>query len=68
MVYSDIVNGKRLLPRKSKYTKRDYNKLVQSGVKPKEARFICICSAVYYDVSCSNAFHSLRMRVECGIA
>jgi len=68
MVYSEVVSSKKLLPKKSKYTKRDYDNLVKQGVKPNEARFICICSAVYYDVTYSKTFHSVRLRTECGIA
>jgi len=62
MVYSDVVGGGKLLPKKSKYTKRDYTKLVNQGINPKEARFICICSAVHYDAPYSDALRYAGIR------
>lgn len=67
MVYSDILKNGLLLPQKSKYTKRDFEKLVKAGNAPKEARFICICSAIYHNSIYSGFFDSLELRVECKI-
>lgn len=67
MVYSDVVKNGLILPRKEKYTKSDYKKLVKTGYLAKEARFICICSAIYHNSIYSNFFDSLKLRVECKI-
>ena len=68
MVYSDVVTGGRLLPEKTKYTKKDFDELVSQGVPSKEARFICICSAVHYNTGYSKVFNSRKMLIACGIA
>lgn len=67
MVYSDVINNGLLLPHKNKYTKRDFNYLISSGTKPKEARFICICSAIYYNTEYSSFFNNLKTKIQCGI-
>lgn len=67
MTYSEVVKNNLILSKKSSYTKNDFDKLISSGEAPKRARFICICSAVYHDVKCSNFFHSRKLRLECGI-
>lgn len=67
MVYSDILKNGLLLPQKSKYTKRDFKKLVKAGNAPKEARFICLCSAIYYGVEYSKFFNSLKTRIYFGL-
>lgn len=55
MVYSDYVKNNMILPKKAKYTMQDYKKLVKAGYTPLQARFSCICSAIYYyyDIDCS---------------
>lgn len=65
MVYSDVVSGGLLLPKKSRYTKRDFEKLVNNGTSPKLARFICLCSAVHYDVPYSKFFDNHDLKVAC---
>ena len=65
MVYSDVVNEKKVLPKKAKYTKKDFNNLIKAGATAKNARFICICSAVYYDVEYSYFFNSLECYKLC---
>jgi hypothetical protein len=67
MVYSDIVKNDLILPRKEKYTIKDFEKLVKAGTEPKQARFICICSAIFHDTKYSKVFNSLKMRVNCNI-
>lgn len=67
MTYSDIINNKMILDYKNKYTKNDYIKLVNNGVTPKTARFICICSAIFHNVEYSNYFHSRKLLLECGM-
>lgn len=56
MIYSEVVKNGLILPKKSIYTIRDYNKLVKAGTAPKIARFICICSAVFHNVEYSKTF------------
>ena len=67
MIYSDIVNNDLLLPEKKKYTKKDFYQLVNAGTIPKVARFICICSAVYYDTKYSVFFDSVKCKYLCNI-
>lgn len=67
MIYSDVVKNGLILPRKEIYTIRDFEKLVKAGTEPRQARFICICSAIFHDVEYSKTFDSLKMRVNCGI-
>ena len=67
MIYSDVINGNLLLPKKTKYTKKDFDKLINTGVEPKKARFICISSAIYYEVAYSDFFNSLKLRNICNI-
>jgi hypothetical protein len=69
MVYSDVINNKwhEILPKKSKYTKRDVDKvyidLFLNGKQPneKECIFITLCTAIYHNAECSdyiNNYHS----------
>ena len=67
MVYSDVINNGLILPRKNKYTKKDFNILISAGTEPKEARFICICSAIYHNTEYSNFFNSSKTRFQCGL-
>jgi len=56
MVYSDVLKRDLLLPKKAKYTKSDCDKLIKAGVNASEARFICICSAIYHETGYSKFF------------
>jgi len=47
-VYMDVVNGGHLLPEKKKYTLRDFKALVKEGYSQVDARWIVICSHLYY--------------------
>lgn len=68
MVYSDITKSGEVLPKKEKYTKKDFIKLVNAGIPAKKARFICICSAVYHDTQYSDFFDSLECFAFCRMA
>ena len=67
MVYSDIVKNGLILSKKKKYTIKDFEKLVKAGTEPKQARFICICSAIFHSTEYSKSFNSLKMRIDCNI-
>lgn len=67
MVYSDVINNGLLLPKKDKYTKKDFDFLLKEGKKPKDARFICICSAIYYNTTYSEFFDKTKTRIFCGL-
>lgn len=67
MIYSDVIKNGLILPKKEIYTIRDFEKLVKAGTIPKVARFICICSAVYYDTKYSVFFDSVKCKYLCNI-
>lgn len=67
MVYSDVVKNGLILSKKEKYTKIDFERLVKAGYSAKDARFICVCSAIYHNSIYSSFFDSLKLRVECKI-
>ena len=56
MIYKDVIERNLVLPKKAKYTKADRDKLIKEGFKISEARFICVCSAVYHDTEYSKFF------------
>ena len=66
-VYSDVVNNDLILPKKAKYTKKDYEKLLKQGFEKSVARFICVCSAIYHGTEYSRIFDTQKFRFECGI-
>ena len=68
MTFSDVAQQGLILPKKKLYTVRDFKRLVEKGVLPKEARFICMCSAIYHSTNYSKSFNSVSMRIACGIA
>lgn len=47
-VYSDVTNNDLILPYKRKYTIKDFDKLIKDGWEPSSARWIILCSAVYW--------------------
>jgi len=56
MIYSDVIknNWHLLLPKKKKYTKTDIKKILKKiNVSEQIARFIVLCTAIYYDTTCS---------------
>lgn len=61
MTYSEILDRNMILPYKAKYTKADFARLVQAGHAPKLARFICLCSAFYYDTSASRPLYGWEL-------
>lgn len=48
MGYHDMAGQSLILSKKEKYTIEDVRKLIKAGYKPKIARFIVYCSALYY--------------------
>jgi len=63
MVYSEVIknNWHLLLPKKAKYTKADYKKLLKeySEFTYNQAFFIVKCIAVFHDADFSRFFHSI---------
>lgn len=55
MTYQDVVDQGLILPKKNKYTMRDFNKLHKT-YDAITARFIIMCSAATYKVSVSDIF------------
>ena len=47
-VYMDVVNGGHLMPKRKKYTMRDFKALVEEGYSQIDARWILICSNIWY--------------------
>lgn len=60
MTYKDVIEAKMILPKKPRYTIRDYCKLREKGFSIAEARFIVICSAIYHDTTWSKSMDSLE--------
>lgn len=60
MVYSDIVKAGMILPKKSRYTIREYRALRGKGYSASLARFIIVCSAVYHDAVWSHSLDNLE--------
>ena len=48
MTYKEVVKNGLILPKKEKYTLKDFKKLVNAGYTQLEARFITICSGIFY--------------------
>jgi hypothetical protein len=53
-VYSDVVNGGYILPKKDKYTMKDFETLVNDGWDRVSAKFIVMCSGIYYHYDTKN--------------
>ena len=47
-VYTHVINGGHLLPEKKKYTMRDFKNLVKEGYSQVDARWVLICSNIYW--------------------
>jgi len=67
MIYSDVIsnNWHTILPKKSKYTKRDIDKVLIESLfdsklnagntfSKKQARFIVVCTSIFYDAEYSK--------------
>ena len=67
MVYNDVINNNwhKILPKKSKYTKRDSDKIILVSLfnsklnngktfTENEARFITVCTAIFHDAEHSR--------------
>lgn len=66
MVYSDVVKNGWILKKKNKYTVKDVKELIKKGFSVKDARFISICSATFYDADFSKAisdYEKLALRL-----
>jgi len=63
VVYNDVIenNYHLLLPKKKKYTKTDYKKLLKllPELEYKQIFFIVKCTAIYHDTEYSKFFNSL---------
>lgn len=59
MNYSYIINNNLLVQKKEKYTIKDFKKLVAAGFTQTEARFILICSLIYYYDVCIENYNRL---------
>ena len=59
MTYQDVVDQGLILPRKKKYTMRDFNKL-HGKYDAITTRFIVICSAATYKVPVSDIFWNMN--------
>ena len=64
-VYSDVVNAGFILPYKRKYTMYDFKKLVRKGWSQVDARWIILCSEVYYHYEVKEV--SITKEIETGI-
>ena len=68
-VYSDVVNGGYLLPKKGKYTMKDFKGLLTEWSQL-DALFIINCSATYWNTNVSRIFETAKFLTLCelGIA
>lgn len=69
-VYSDVINAGLILPKKQKYTIRDFRKLLTEGWSQVDARWIILCSAVYWNTEPNKKLESANFLKLCqmGIA
>ena len=69
-VYSDVVNTGLILPKKQKYTIRDFRKLLTEGWNQVDARWIILCSAAYWNAEPNKKLESANFLKLCqyGIA
>lgn len=70
MVYSDVVKNGLILEKKKKYTISDFRKLVEAGFTQLQARFIVICSDIYYyydeqETHASKFFYTENFTLKC---
>lgn len=54
MVYSDILKMGLIQPYKKNYGLDDFKKLVETGMSQLTARFILLCTVVYYNIDCKQ--------------
>ena len=59
LTMKDVLAKDLILPHKTRYTITDYKKLRKQGYSVNNARFICICSACYYDTEWAHSLDSL---------
>lgn len=66
-VYSDVVNANLILPQKRKYTINDFRKLLKEGWSQLDARWIVLCSAVYWDAEPNKKLESSDFLKMCQV-
>ena len=66
-VYSDVVNNNLILPQKRKYTIRDFRKLLTEGWNQIDARWIVLCSAVYWGAEPNRKLESADFLKLCQV-
>lgn len=66
-VYSDVVNANLILPQKRKYTITDFRKLLKEGWNQVDARWIVLCSAVYWDAEPNKKLESADFLKMCQV-
>lgn len=64
-VYSDVVNNNLILPRKRKYTISDFRKLLAEGWSQIDARWIVLCSAVFWNAEPNKRLESAKFLDLC---
>ena len=64
-VYSDVINSNLILPCKRKYTINDFRKLLAEGWSQIDARWIVMCSAVFWNADLSNQIGSAKFLDLC---
>lgn len=60
MVYADVVKAGMILPKKARYTIRDFRGLREKRYSSSLARFILVCSAVYHNTTWSHSLDNLE--------
>lgn len=69
MTYSDVIKKNLILPQKNKYTISDFKKLVKTGYTQLEARFILICTDIFYNYENKSAlpayFYKEKFTLKC---
>lgn len=64
-IYSDVVKNNLILPKKRKYTIQDFRKLLAEGWNQIDARWIVLCSAVYWDAEPNKKMESAKFLTLC---
>lgn len=64
-VYSDVVRSGLILPKKARYTKADFSRLVREGWNDVDERFIVRCSAAYHDAKESATICNASFLAAC---
>jgi len=65
MVYADVVKAGMILPKKARYTIRDFRGLREKGYSISVSRFILVCSAIYHGTTWAHSLDNLE-RLQIG--